>query len=59
MRRRRLVGYLNRPDATAGARSDGWPRPGDLATRSRDGYIRTAGRPATDLTRSGERLDAP
>jgi malonyl-CoA/methylmalonyl-CoA synthetase len=42
-----FVGYLNRPDATAGAFTDG-----DLATRSRDGYIRIVGRRATDLIKS-------
>jgi malonyl-CoA/methylmalonyl-CoA synthetase len=47
-------GYLNRPDATAAAFTDGgWFRTGDMATRGRDGYIRLVGRRATDLIKSG------
>src|SRR4029079_3681987 len=45
--------YLNRPDATAGASADGWFKPGDLATRAPDGYVRIVGRRATDLIKSG------
>ena len=45
--------YLNRPDATAEAMTDGWFRTGDLATRAPDGYIRIVGRRATDLIKSG------
>ena len=45
--------YLNRPDATSEAMRDGWFATGDMATRSRDGYIRIVGRRATDLIKSG------
>jgi malonyl-CoA/methylmalonyl-CoA synthetase len=45
--------YLNRPDASAEAMTDGWFRTGDLATRAPDGYIRIVGRRATDLIKSG------
>jgi malonyl-CoA/methylmalonyl-CoA synthetase len=45
--------YLNRPDATAEAITDGWFRTGDVATREPDGYIRIVGRMATDLIKSG------
>jgi malonyl-CoA/methylmalonyl-CoA synthetase len=45
--------YLNRPDATAEAVTDGWFKTGDLATRAPDGYIRIVGRRATDLIKSG------
>ncbi|MFF5986371.1 acyl-CoA synthetase [Prauserella flavalba] len=45
--------YLNRPDATAEAFSDGWFRTGDMATRDGDGYIRIVGRKATDIIKSG------
>jgi malonyl-CoA/methylmalonyl-CoA synthetase len=45
--------YLNRPDATGEAMTDGWFRTGDLATRAPDGYIRIVGRRATDLIKSG------
>jgi len=45
--------YLNRPDATAEAMTDGWFKTGDLATRAPDGYVRIVGRRATDLIKSG------
>jgi malonyl-CoA/methylmalonyl-CoA synthetase len=48
-----MLGYLNRPDATAEALRDGWFHTGDLATRTPDGYIRIVGRRATDLIKSG------
>jgi malonyl-CoA/methylmalonyl-CoA synthetase len=48
-----MLGYLNRPDATAEALRDGWFHTGDLATRTADGYIRIVGRRATDLIKSG------
>jgi malonyl-CoA/methylmalonyl-CoA synthetase len=48
-----MLGYLNRPDATAEALRDGWFHTGDLATRAPDGYIRIVGRRATDLIKSG------
>jgi malonyl-CoA/methylmalonyl-CoA synthetase len=45
--------YLNRPDATAEAFTDGWFRTGDMAIRDADGYVRIVGRKATDLIKSG------
>ncbi|OIJ90977.1 acyl-CoA synthetase [Streptomyces colonosanans] len=49
-----FTGYLNRPDATAGAfTADGWFRTGDMAVREADGYVRIVGRKATDLIKSG------
>ena len=45
--------YLNRPDATREAMTDGWFKTGDLATRAPDGYLRIVGRRATDLIKSG------
>jgi malonyl-CoA/methylmalonyl-CoA synthetase len=45
--------YLNRPDATGAAFSDGWFLTGDMATRDPDGYVRIVGRKATDLIKSG------
>jgi acyl-CoA synthetase (AMP-forming)/AMP-acid ligase II len=48
-----FTGYLNRPDATAGAMRDGWFVTGDLATRTPDGYIRLVGRRSTDLIKTG------
>ncbi|MGZ4184539.1 MAG: acyl-CoA synthetase [Solirubrobacteraceae bacterium] len=48
-----FLGYLNRPDATEEAYSDGWFCTGDVATREPDGYIRLIGRQSTDLIKSG------
>ncbi|MFE9673173.1 acyl-CoA synthetase [Streptomyces sp. NPDC006259] len=49
-----FTGYLNRPEATAGAfTADGWFRTGDMAVRDGDGYVRIVGRKATDLIKSG------
>jgi malonyl-CoA/methylmalonyl-CoA synthetase len=48
-----LLGYRNRPDATAAAFDGPWFRTGDLATRGADGYVRIVGRRATDLIKSG------
>ncbi|WP_055693463.1 acyl-CoA synthetase [Streptomyces prasinopilosus] len=49
-----FTGYLNRPDATAGAfTADGWFRTGDMAVRDADGSVRLVGRKATDLIKSG------
>jgi malonyl-CoA/methylmalonyl-CoA synthetase len=48
-----FLGYLNRPDATDEAFSDGWFRTGDVAIREPDGYIRLIGRQSTDLIKSG------
>ncbi|MCB5164853.1 acyl-CoA synthetase [Streptomyces bambusae] len=46
--------YLNRPEATAEARTDdGWFRTGDMATRDAAGHLRIVGRKATDLIKSG------
>ncbi len=45
--------YLNRPDATAEAFTDGWFRTGDVAVREANGYIRLIGRMSTDLIKSG------
>ncbi|SDP91677.1 malonyl-CoA/methylmalonyl-CoA synthetase [Actinopolyspora xinjiangensis] len=45
--------YLNRPEDTRAAFTDGWFRTGDMATRAPDGYIRIVGRRATDMIGSG------
>jgi malonyl-CoA/methylmalonyl-CoA synthetase len=45
--------YLNRPEATAEAMTEGWFRTGDLAVRAPGGYVRIVGRRATDLIKSG------
>ncbi|OIV37682.1 acyl-CoA synthetase [Mangrovactinospora gilvigrisea] len=47
-------GYLNRPEATAAARTaDGWFRTGDVAVIGADGFHRIVGRASTDLIKSG------
>lgn len=46
-------GYLNLPQATAGAFRDGWFVTGDLGSIAPDGYLRLAGRRSTDLIKSG------
>jgi malonyl-CoA/methylmalonyl-CoA synthetase len=49
-----LLGYLNRPEATAEVLSvDGWFSTGDLATLEADGAVRIVGRKATDLIKCG------
>ncbi|AQA04671.1 hypothetical protein BVC93_22145 [Mycobacterium sp. MS1601] len=48
-----MLGYLNRPDATAEAiDADGWLHTGDVGRMDRDGRIRLAGR-LTDMFKSG------
>ncbi|MDQ6613471.1 MAG: AMP-binding protein [Actinomycetota bacterium] len=39
-----MIGYLNRPDATAAAVVDGWCRTGDRVSADRDGYFYHHGR---------------
>ena len=47
-------GYLNRPDATAGAfDTDGWYRTGDVAVVDGGGMHRIVGRESVDLIKSG------
>jgi malonyl-CoA/methylmalonyl-CoA synthetase len=47
-------GYLNRPDATAAARtSDGWFATGDIGRWTESGALALVGRSATDLIKSG------
>jgi fatty acid CoA ligase FadD36 len=47
-------GYLNRPDATAGAfTDDGWYRTGDAAVIGGDGMHRIVGRESVDMIKTG------
>ncbi len=47
-------GYLNRPDATAAARTpDGWFATGDIGRWTASGALAIVGRSATDLIKSG------
>lgn len=49
-----MLGYLNRPDATAEVLSrEGWFSTGDLASLEPDGAVRIVGRKATDLIKCG------
>ncbi|MDB1090122.1 acyl-CoA synthetase [Streptomyces sp. ACA25] len=45
--------YLNQPEATEAAFTEGWFRTGDLATRDATGNYRIIGRRSTDLIKSG------
>ncbi len=47
-------GYLNRPDATTGTRTDdGWFITGDMAVIDAEGFHRIVGRESVDLIKSG------
>lgn len=47
-----MVGYYNKPDATAATLADGWLRTGDLAKHDEDGFVFMAGR-AKDMIITG------
>jgi fatty-acyl-CoA synthase len=47
-----MLGYWDRPDATAETLREGWLRTGDLATRDEEGFITLTGR-ARDMIISG------
>ncbi|HEY0391501.1 MAG TPA: AMP-binding protein [Solirubrobacterales bacterium] len=53
-----MRGYLNRPEATAEALSDGWLRSGDLARRDEAGYLYFLGRKKDIVRRAGENVAA-
>ena len=53
-----MRGYLNRPDATAEALSDGWLHSGDLARRDESGYLYFLGRKKDIVRRAGENVAA-
>ncbi len=46
-------GYLNRPDATAAAHTDGWFATGDIGRWTESGALALVGREAIDLIKSG------
>jgi crotonobetaine/carnitine-CoA ligase len=51
-------GYLNRPEATAEARPDGWLRTGDLGRQDDRGFLYFMGRKKDVIRRSGQNLTA-
>lgn len=54
-----MVGYLNRPDATAEAiDSDGWFHTGDLVRADADGWLFFSGRRKDIIRRAGENISA-
>jgi acyl-CoA synthetase (AMP-forming)/AMP-acid ligase II len=53
-----MLGYWNRPDATAETIRHGWLHTGDLAVRDADGNIRLVGRLKDMVRRGGENISA-
>jgi crotonobetaine/carnitine-CoA ligase len=54
-----MVGYLNRPEATAEAIDpEGWFHTGDLVRRDEDGWLYFAGRKKDIIRRAGENISA-
>ena len=51
-----IAGYLNRPDATAEAISDGWLRTGDVARLNAAGYLYLVDRKKDMVLRGGENV---
>ena len=51
-----MLGYWNRPDATAETLRDGWLHTGDLAVRDGQGNIRLVGRLRDMVRRGGENI---
>jgi long-chain acyl-CoA synthetase len=51
-----MLGYHDRPDATAEALGGGWYHTGDLARADRDGYITITGRVTELIIRGGENV---
>jgi crotonobetaine/carnitine-CoA ligase len=53
-----LVGYHNKPDATAAAFHGDWFRSGDLAVQDADGFVTIQGRIKEMIRRAGENISA-
>ena len=51
-----MAGYLDEPERTAGAISDGWFRGGDLAWMDDEGYLYLSGRRHDMIIRGGENV---
>ncbi|MEV7887677.1 type I polyketide synthase [Streptomyces sp. NPDC002817] len=52
-----MLGYHNRPEATADAVRDGWYRTGDLGRLGADGGLTVTGRLGDRIVRGGENVD--
>src|SRR5690606_13762345 len=53
-----MLGYYNKPEATANAFRDGWFRTGDLFRRDDAGYYYIVGRIKDMIRRAGENIAA-
>ncbi|WP_291296795.1 class I adenylate-forming enzyme family protein [Elioraea sp.] len=53
-----LIGYHNKPEATAAAFHGDWFRTGDLATQDADGFVTIQGRIKEMIRRAGENISA-
>jgi len=51
-----MLGYLNRPDATAETLGDGWLHTGDVGILDEDGYLRLVDRIKDMIIRGGENI---
>ena len=51
-----MQGYLNKPDATAGALKDGWYHTGDLARMDASGFLTITGRLKELIIRGGQNI---
>ena len=51
-----MLGYLNRPDATAEALTDGWYRTGDIVRRDEEGFLYVLDRKKDMVIRGGENV---
>lgn len=51
-----MMGYLNRPEATAEALRDGWLHTGDMGYMDEQGYFYVAGRKKEMINRGGENI---
>ena len=53
-----MLGYWNKPEATAERMQDGWMHTGDLASRDAKGYYHIVGRLKDMIRRGGENISA-